>query len=412
MLKVVEAFSGIGSQVKALKNLNIEHEVVSIIEWDINAICAYDMIHNGEQDLTEYENITKEELIERLSKYNLSLNGKNSAGEKGLKSIQLDTLKRIDYAINRTKNLVSITDVRAQDIPDDVDLFTYSFPCQDLSICGSWHNNMTGIDRNANNRSGMLWEVERILKEYVDDGKKLPTFLLMENVSNILSKKHSDNFKEWQDFLVDVGYVNKIYTLNASNFGIPQNRRRTYMVSVYGGNKKINKKIEKYFVENDLEKTQNSNRLEQTPLIEYLRLDYKNKQYKKEADESNPNDTPSRQKIFEDNKLLFDGRVMKETTIKTITTKQDRNPNSGLIAYKSNKKGKSNYRNLTPRECFMLMGFDESDFQSLIDQNFISRKNNFFTREKLIRLAGNSIVVNVLEAIFKQVVDIKENILK
>ena len=74
-------------------------------------------------------------------------------------------LKRGLYtAIKETKNLVSITDVKGEDIPENIDLFTYSFPCQDLSLCGCWHGNKSGIARDAHNRSGMLWEVERILK--------------------------------------------------------------------------------------------------------------------------------------------------------------------------------------------------------------------------------------------------------
>ena len=69
------------------------------------------------------------------------------------------------------------------DIPDNIDLFTYSFPCQDLSLCGCWHGNKSGIARDAHNRSGMLWEVERILLE-MNDGIKLVldvTKLIYEN---------------------------------------------------------------------------------------------------------------------------------------------------------------------------------------------------------------------------------------
>ena len=72
--------------------------------------------------------------------------------------------------------------------------------------------------------------------------------------------------------------------------------------------------------------------------------------------------------------------------------------------YDSKRSGKSNFRYLTPRECFMLMGFDEEDFQKVLDNDFMVTNNrNFFTNGKLYKLAGNSIVVNVLEAIFKQI---------
>ena len=412
MLKVIEAFSGIGSQAKALNNIGVEYEIVSTIEWDINAIYAYDIIHNGKQDLSIYDSFSKYKLIKELAKYQLSNNGKSKLKSNCLSKMSTATLKRILYAINRTHNLISITDVKATDLPTKVDLLTYSFPCQDLSICGAWHNNMSGINRNAHNRSGLLWEVERILKEYVKEKKKLPKFLLMENVSNILSETHEKNFKEWKNYLEDIGYTNQVYTLDAANFGIPQHRRRTFMISVYSKNKHKVELIEKYFENNNLQKEQYISPQKQMPLKEFLRTDYSINKYRIEADISNPNDTPSRQKIFKDNDLLYDGEKYLKETVKTITTKQDRNPNSGVILYDSEFENKSMYRNLTPRECFLLMGFEESDFQALMDNNFVTKGSQmFFTREKLIKMAGNSIVVNVLESVFKQINEINVNIL-
>ena len=411
VLRVIEAFSGIGAQAKALENLEIPHEIVATIEWDINAIYAYDIIHNGKQNLSKYSNLTKEDILKKFSNITLSSDGKKPITQRSLESMSEINLKRIYCAIERTNNLISITDVKAKDIEDNIDLLTYSFPCQDLSICGAWHNNKSGIDRNAHNRSGMLWEVERILKEYVSIGKDLPKFLLMENVSNILSETHKYNFKDWQNYLESIGYINQIYTLNSKNFGIPQTRERTYMISVLSKNLEEQKKINEYFISNNLEQNQEHNGIEMKNLQSFLRVDYSIPKYKLEADISNPNDTPSRKKIYQDNPIIFDGKKMNEKYIKTITTKQDRNPNSGIIAYKG-KKGKSKYRNLTPRECFMLMGFDEQDYQNLVDNNFLNRGKNFYAREKMIKLAGNSIVVNVLEAIFKQINEINNTILK
>ena len=95
-----------------------------------------------------------------------------------------------------------------------------------------------------------------------------------------------------------------------------------------------------------------------------------------------------------------------------IILQQDRNPNSGIVIYPNDVKGKSQYRYLTPRECFLLMGFEESDFQKVIDNNFkVNSSRYFFSRERLEKMAGNSIVVNVLEEIFKQLVEIDEQIL-
>lgn len=412
MLRVVEAFSGIGSQAKALKNLGIEHEISNIIEWDINAFYAYDIIHNGPQDLSSYKEWDKHSLLERLSQYPLSSDGKAPIKLRYLRMWPEDALKRVLCAIERTKNLVSITEVTANHLPYEIDLFTYSFPCQDLSICGSWHGNMSGIDRNVKNRSGMLWEVERILMEIVENNRPRPKFLLMENVSNILSKKHLGNFEEWQSYLENNNYVNQIYTLNACDFGMPQRRVRTYMLSVYCPDEEKRKVVKYYLDLHNLEKKDKRPDRPLDPLEKYLRVDYdSNMVYRREAEECNPNDTPSRRKIYEENEKIFDGADTFAKVVNTLTTKQDRNPTSGLIEYPNHLPGKAPYRNLTPRECFLLMGFEEQDFDRLVDSTNdfnIKKDKKIFTRDKLMKLAGNSIVVNVLEAIFEQVQELKE----
>ena len=288
---------------------------------------------------------------------------------------------------------------------------TYSFPCQDLSISGYWHNNTGGIDRDAENRSTLLWEIERILQEYVASQKKLPRFLLMENVSNILSKRHIGNFNEWKDFLCNIGYINKVYTLDARNFGVPQSRERTFMISILSENSKEQEVIKDYLSKNDLQtyKTEKS-----TSLSDFLRLDYSIEKYKQEAIESTPRFTESRKKIFYDNIVLATGTEVHESIAKTVTTKQDRNPNSGIIKYDENNyliKRNIYYRNLTPRECFMLMGFKEEQYELLLSNNFINKKGTMFlTPSKLNKMAGNSIVVPILEKIFKQLEDIRKEL--
>ncbi|MBB6698361.1 DNA (cytosine-5-)-methyltransferase [Clostridium algidicarnis] len=416
MLKVVESFSGIGSQIKALKNIGIEHEIIATIEWDINAIIAYDIIHHGKQDLTKYQSRNMEELKEELSKYTLSGDGKTPLTEKAIKRLGRQQTTKLLNAIERNKNLGSITDVKGEDLADDIDLFTYSFPCQDLSRASSWHGNNSGINREANNRSGMLWQVERIMNERFRMNLSLPKFLLMENVSNILSDVHRNNFKIWEDALIGMGYINIIYTLNAKDFGSPQKRKRVYMLSVQCNNNKekieaLNEYIENHRLDNERYlKTLN---VTNKPIKDILRVEYdSHNKYKIEANEIQPNDTESRRKIYKENSLLYDGKEVIVESIQTITTKQDRHPNSGVINYDSNREGKSKFRYLTPRECFMLMGFDEGDFEKLIDNNFnVCKNKKFFTPSKLYKLAGNSIVVDVLEAIFRQVNDINDNIL-
>lgn len=413
MLRIIETFSGIGSQVQALKNSNLEHEVVATVEWEVGAMYAYDIMHNGPQNLKDYRHHTKESLLNILNKFALSSDGKVAMSNRALHSTPTIQLKGILSAIERNKNFVDITNVHASELPE-ADVLTYSFPCQDLSVSGHWHNNTSGIDRDANNRSTLLWEIERILKEYKETEKKLPKFLLMENVSNILSSKHIGNFNEWQSFLESLGYVNKIYTLNARNFGVPQSRNRTYLVSVLAKNVEQMDVINEYFMLNDLERIP---LIEEhvTPIGEFLRLDYSVEKYKQEAIESTPAFTQSRKKIYENNIILAtDDMAYNKQFARTITTKQDRHPNSGIIEYRdivltdTNKK----YRNLTPRECFLLMGFKESQFDLLIENNAdMGLNRKVLSHSKFIQLAGNSIVVQVLEQIFQQINEINESIL-
>ncbi len=413
MFRVIETFSGIGSQAKALNNIGQNYEIVNTADWDINAILAYCMIHKGKIDIDKYKNVSDSDIIEFLKGFTLSADGKKAMNEKSFLRLPMEVKRMLYSAIKETKNLVSITDVKGCEIPESIDLFTYSFPCQDLSLCGCWHGNKSGIARNAHNRSGMLWEVERILLEMHEAGRNLPRFLVMENVCNILSKPHEEDFGDWKTTLNELGYYNKIYRLNAKNFGIPQKRERAYMISVLCNNDaEMISKVDKYFKENDLEDVNVADNMKRREIMlkDILCLDYKNNpDYKKEADASKPNDTPSRQKIFEDNDMLYDGKKINEIFVNTVTTKQDRNPNSGLITYKNYARGKVKWRYLTPRECFKLMGFEEKDFERVISNNpQITKSRKLYSTEKLIKMAGNSIVVDVLEAIFKQIMYINK----
>ena len=174
-------------------------------------------------------------------------------------------------------------------------------------------------------------------------------------------------------------------------------------------------KLKAYLDENNLEDCRVAAKIRSRNLMlkDILKLNYdENAWYRVEANYSQPNDTPSRRRIYEENDKLYDGKTISEINVNTITTKQDRHPNSGVIEYNSGREGRAPYRNLTPRECFLLMGFDEKDYQIVVENNVEVKKNRLlFTREKLIKMAGNSIVVDVLEAIFRQIQDI-ESIIK
>lgn len=104
----------------------------------------------------------------------------------------------------------------------DIDLFTYSSPCQDISVAGQHR----GIDEKSNSRSSLLWKVESAIKALQ------PKFLLQENVPALVNNKYKDYFKKWIDILSDLGYISRWKLLNSRDFGVPQNRERLFCLSM------------------------------------------------------------------------------------------------------------------------------------------------------------------------------------
>lgn len=124
-------------------------------------------------------------------------------------------------------------------------MWTYSFPCQDLSVAGK----QVGIKEGT--RSGLLYEVERLLEDSVNKGKQ-PKYLLLENVKALVSKKFMPDFQRWLDKLEQLGYNNYWQVLNAKDYGIPQNRERVFVVSIRKDvDTKGYKFPERYLLKND-----------------------------------------------------------------------------------------------------------------------------------------------------------------
>ena len=169
-LRLIELFAGIGSQTQALTNIGIAHKVVAISEIDKYAIQSYEAMHGKANNLGDIRKI--------------------------------------------------------EELPG-ADLWTYSFPCQDISVAGK------GAGIKEGTRSGLLFEVERLLRVASEKGT-LPKYLLLENVKNLVSKKFKADFDKWLDFLAELGYTNYWKVLNAKGYGIPQNRERVFCVSIRG----------------------------------------------------------------------------------------------------------------------------------------------------------------------------------
>ena len=175
-IRLIELFAGYGSQALALKYLGVKFEHYRVVEFDKYAIQSYNEIHGTN---FETKDITK-----------------TSAKDLGI--IETD---KYDY------------------------IMTYSFPCQDLSLAGK----RAGMS-DTSTRSGLLWEVERIL----DECEELPQILLMENVPQVIGKDNVEHFNKWQLKLEELGYKNYFQNLIATDYGIPQTRNRTFMISILG----------------------------------------------------------------------------------------------------------------------------------------------------------------------------------
>ena len=211
-IRLIEMFGGYGSQYLSLKYIgaNVKHH--KLIEWAAKSIQAYNDIHI--QDYTDYsKDLTDEEVLNKVYELGVSLNYNEPATKEQLKR---QNYRKIYNNIIATNNLVNIQQVKGKDLEiTDTDKYdyicTYSFPCQDLSNAGK----KAGYN-DTSTRSGLLWEVERILSECKELGQ-LPQILLMENVIQVHSPgDNMQNFIKWQNRLEELGYKNYFQDLNGA----------------------------------------------------------------------------------------------------------------------------------------------------------------------------------------------------
>lgn len=364
-LRVFEAFAGIGAQASALERMNISYEIVGISDWFIDAIECYAAIHCGNLEIEVPEDI--KEVDEYLSKFTFSA---TSVRPTKIGILNEDQRRDLYRANRQANNYGSITELHGKDMPE-TDLLVYSFPCQDLSTGGL----CKGMKKGSGTRSGLLWEVERILKELQELGK-MPEYLLLENVKAIKAANNIDDLNQWLKFLESIGYANNsCMLLNSLDFGIPQDRERAFVISHYG---------EKLDIEDKILAAKQERKYQ---IKDFIKDDYSNPTFLMEANIAQLNKTPSRDVMWEIN-----GKEISDTTIiRTITCNMDRTHTAALFKY-NGVKGNT-YRRLTLREAFLLMGFTEEEYTRAASLNFSYRKLN--------KLIGNSIVVNVLQTIFE-----------
>ncbi len=245
------------------------------------------------------------------------------------------------------------------------DILVHGSPCQDFSIAGKQY----GGNVEDGTRSSLMFETIRIIENL---GVWKPRVVVWENVTNVLSKRMKGAFNHYLDDMTRLGYTNSYDVLDARDFGIPQARKRLFTVST------LDKRHFNFF---DLE--QKATR----PISEFL---------EKEVDAKYTITQPSMLKKIGPSDGNFGGRLTPITEYAwTITTKQMRCPNSGIIPI-----NETQYRLLTERETWRLMGFDDEDFDNALQAHpgTPGKLNGI-----LYHQAGNSMVVDVLEAIFKKI---------
>lgn len=311
-LRVLSLFSGIGAFEMALRNIEIDYELVNFCENDKYAIKAYCAIHDVDENL----------------------------------------------------NLGDITKVNIKTLPKDIDLITHGSPCQDFSVAGL----QRGGDEGSKTRSSLMWNTAEIIKHCK------PKYVIWENVKNVLSKKHKHNFDKYLKTLELLGYTNYWKVLNAKDYGIPQHRERIFVVSIFQNDFNIdnNNEIDKYQYE--FPQSINLNKT----IFDLLDNDVDKKYYLSD-------------KAIEKMKRFAPKGEVTDKIAPTLTTELAHH--TGKNFYPKLCKIIKTYRRITPREAFRLMGMLDSDIDK-IQSTGISDTQQY-------KLAGNSIVVPVLEEIFK-----------
>lgn len=399
-IRLIELFAGVGSQAMALRDLGADFESYRVVEFDKYAIKSYNAIHG-----TNFPTID-------------------------IRDIHCEDLGIVD------KQNVTY-------------LLTYSFPCQDLSKAGK----QRGMTKGSGTRSGLLWEVERILNE-CKDKDSLPQVLLMENVPDVIGSKNYEDFMKWYAALENMGYQSYYKVLNAKNYGIPQNRERCFMVSILGDyNYTFPKPISLRLKLKDMleESVDKKYYISNSKIESLLTTNFNCSKFENVVQDKYGISSTLCARYYKDPKCIVVGttgiskyessnRIYSPKGISpTINTMQGGNLQPKVAVKENTKQGYAlategdsinleqpnsktrrgrvgkqvaqtlttscnqgvlgngtRIRKLTPKECWRLMGFKDSDFEKAEKVN---------SNTQLYKQAGNSIVKQVLMAIFKQMID-------
>ena len=217
-IKMIEIFSGIGAQAKALNQLPIPHEITATLDVDKDAILSYaSMRYDLEKEIETYDFPSKEQMISELQAKNVGFDFQKDKHTITTKT-NIDKVKQYYIADKLSKNLGDVSKV--QSLPY-VDIIVHSSPCQSFSQAGKGE----GGDEGSGTTSSLMWESLRLIET------SKPKYVLWENVAAILSGKHRHNFIKYLERMSELGYENAFDLLNGKTFGVPQNRLRIFCVS-------------------------------------------------------------------------------------------------------------------------------------------------------------------------------------
>lgn len=350
MLRVFTAFSGYDSQCLALDRANIDYELVGWSEIDKFAIKSHNALFPQWTD----------------------------------------------------RNFGDISKIDWSQVPD-FDLFTYSSPCQDFSSAGK----MQGGEKGSGTRSSLLWECEKAIRA------KMPKYLLFENVASILNKVNIHVFKSWLNVLSSIGYTNYWQVLNAKDYGVPQNRKRVFCVSTLNG-------TQPYYFPKALETDLRVKDILEDNVDEsyYLSNKYLERFYKTgkvwKGMSGVVGDINKLSHTITTNKgeglkiaVTYQQQLEPQTDgLDPITIQRGHGYNQGgefkdvtptitgsMWHFNNVLKLGYSIRKYTERECFRLMGVADADSDKI---------RQVVSKTQCYKLAGNSIVVDVLVAIFNQ----------
>jgi len=453
-LTMNELFSGIGAQIEGINMTGLfDCDVICTSDISKEAIVSYAAIHCGltNELINTYDSYpSRKEMAEYLSNKNIGYDFKKDKPYNWNKLINKKSKNLEKYYLSciLSNNIGDISKIEKLEYAD---FWTYSFPCTDISVAGK----QEGI-KKGKTRSGLLYEVERLLKVSVQNNES-PKYLLLENVKNLVGKKFKEQFDEWIDTLNELGYNTYFTVVNAKNCGIPQNRERVFAVSIrkdidtekyefmkpFDSGLRLkdlleNEVDEKYYlseeIQNRLQITDKtfSKNIIGTTAPDFRTIGQRDLVYQKNSIMGALVATDYKQpkQILETNRCLqvadlnhYNFKDMNriysdEEVSPTLTTMQGGNRQPKILedfysnrdvreytdyspTLRSERNGlkvadNSSFkvRKLTPKECWRLMGFSDEDFDKA--------KSAGVSDSQLYKQAGNSIVTYVLYEIYKE----------